>query len=203
MFYSVFRSILAVLVFLLNGRIRIEQKNNLPKDSTYILVAPHRSWLDPVFLAIATSPDAFAFMGKKEIFKNPIVRWVALKLNAFPIDRKNPGPSAIKIPVKALKEKNLSVMIFPSGSRYSSDMKGGALTIAKLSGKPIIPAVYSGPLTFKELLKRKKAVVRFGEPIVVDRKTRLDHETISRLGNKMQLSFEQIEQDIQSNRKKR
>ena len=109
MFYTALVSVLSVLVYLLNGRIQIEQKENIPKDTTYILVAPHRSWLDPVFLAVATRPDSFAFMGKKEIFDLPIIGWFALKLNAFPIDRKNPGPSSIKTPVKALKEKNMNV----------------------------------------------------------------------------------------------
>src|SRR5699024_9222774 len=149
MFYSAVISIIGFLILLLNGRTKVDQKERIPKESNVILIAPHRSWLDPVFLALASYPMRFTFMAKKEIFNNPLVRWLAEKMNAFPVDRENPGPSAIKTPVKTLKEGNLSLMMFPSGTRHATDLKGGAITIAKLSGKPIVPAVYSGPYTLK------------------------------------------------------
>ena len=43
-------------------------------------------------------------------------------------------------------------MIFPTGSRYSADMKGGAILIAKLAKAPIVPAVYQGPGSFGHYL---------------------------------------------------
>ena len=196
MFFSVVRMIVRFLVLVLNGTVRVENKNKLPKDSTYILVAPHRSWIDPVPLVLASAPDQFTFMAKKELFENPMLRWLITKMNAFPIDRKNPGPSAIKTPVKALKDKNLNVMIFPTGSRHSNDLKGGALTIARMSGKPIVPAVFVGPYTMKDLLKRKKMIIRFGDPIYVDRKTKLTKETIEVLGNGIQNAFDQLESEV-------
>ena len=196
MFFSVVRMIVRFLVLVLNGTVRVENKNKLPKDSTYILVAPHRSWIDHVPLVLASAPDQFTFMAKKELFENPMLRWLITKMNAFPIDRKNPGPSAIKTPVKALKDKNLNVMMFPTGSRYSNDLKGGALTIARMSGKPIVPAVFVGPYTMKDLLKRKKMIIRFGDPIYVDRKTKLTKETIEVLGNGIQNAFDQLESEV-------
>jgi len=198
MFYSAVISIIGFLILLLNGRTKVDQKERIPKESNVILIAPHRSWLDPVFLALASYPMRFTFMAKKEIFKNPLVRWLAEKMNAFPVDRENPGPSAIKTPVKTLKEGNLSLMMFPSGTRHATDLKGGAITIAKLSGKPIVPAVYSGPYTLKDVLRRRKAIVRYGEPIIVERSTRLDHDTIKRLSTEIQESFDLIEKEIQN-----
>ncbi len=46
--------------------------------------------------------------------------------------------------------------MFPSGTRHSQEMKGGVVLIAKMTGVPIIPAVYQGPLTLKALFSRKK-----------------------------------------------
>lgn len=195
MFYNAVIEFIGFLVLLLNGRTKVKNKERLPADSNYILIAPHRSWLDPVFLAISAYPERFTFMAKKEIFKNPIVRWLAAKMNAFPVDRENPGPSAIKIPVKTLKEGNLSLMMFPSGTRHSEDLKGGAITIAKLSGKAIVPAVFTGPYKFSDVLKRKKAAVYFGEPIKIDRSTKLDHENLRKLSKEIQLSFDSIENE--------
>ncbi|GEK88136.1 1-acyl-sn-glycerol-3-phosphate acyltransferase [Alkalibacterium putridalgicola] len=195
MFFSFVRSIILVLVWILNGKFKVIGKENLPQDDNYILIAPHRSWIDPVYLVLATTPKQFSVMAKKELFKNPVFRWIITHMNAFPVDRDNPGPSAIKTPVKSLKETDLGLLIFPSGTRHSNELKGGAVTIAKLSKKPIVPAVYSGPLTFSDLVKRKKAVVRIGEPFYVERKVEGIKDTNAYYSEKIQQAFEELDRN--------
>lgn len=184
------------LLAILNGNAHYENRTKLPTDTSYILVAPHRTWIDPVYLAIAASPKPFTFMAKKELFKNPILSWIIRHANAFPVDSANPGPSAIKTPVKILKKGDLSLMIFPTGTRHSNEIKGGAATIAKLSGVPIIPAVYQGPLTLGGILKRKKVTVRFGDPITIDRKVKLSKENLKAIDEQIQQAFDQLDMEI-------
>ncbi|SFB89359.1 1-acyl-sn-glycerol-3-phosphate acyltransferase [Alkalibacterium subtropicum] len=193
MFFSVVRSIGLVLAWILNGKPKIIGKENLPQDENYILIAPHRSWIDPIYLVLATTPKQFSVMAKKELFKNPIFSWIITHMNAFPVDRDNPGPSAIKTPVKSLKETDLGLLIFPSGTRHSTELKGGAVTIAKFSKKPIVPAVYSGPLTFSDLIKRKRAVVRIGEPFYVERKVEGVKDTNAYYSEKIQQAFDELD----------
>ena len=162
MFYNFMRRVVAFLVRILNGKITILNKDKLPQGN-YILVGPHRTWFDPLFFALAASPKQFAFMAKKELFKNPILKFILKNANAFPVDRENPKPSAIKIPVKWLRNRDISLIMFPSGTRHSQAMKGGVTLISKMANVPIVPAVYPGPLTFKSLLSRKKTVVAFAE----------------------------------------
>lgn len=196
LFYRILRAVLRFLLAILNGNAHYENRTKLPKDTSYILVAPHRTWIDPVYLALAASPKPFTFMAKKELFKNPILGWVIRHANAFPVDRANPGPSAIKTPVKILKKGNLSLMIFPTGTRHSNEIKGGAATIAKLSGVPIIPAVYQGPMSLGGILKRKKVTVRFGDPIVIDRKVKLSKENLKAIDEQIQQAFDQLDTEI-------
>lgn len=193
MFFSVVRIIVRLVVWILNGKPKFIGKENLPQDENYILIAPHRSWIDPIYLVLAATPKQFSVMAKKELFKNPIIRWFITNMNAFPVDRHNPGPSTIKIPVKSLKETNLGLLMFPTGTRHSNELKGGAVTIAKMSKKPIVPAVYSGPLTFSDLLKRKKAIVRIGEPFYVERKVEGVKDTTAYYSEKIQMAFEELE----------
>lgn len=195
MFFRALRAIVRVLVAILNGNAHYQNKDKLP-EGRFILVAPHRTYIDPVYLALAASPEEFAFMAKKELFKNPIFRWLISNANAFPVDRSNPGPSAIKTPVKLLKEEKLSLIIFPTGTRHSDELKGGAATIAKLSGAPIVPAVYQGPLTIKDLLKRKKITVRFGDAFFIDRKIKLNKESLKEFEEKIQTAFDQLDFEI-------
>ncbi|MFL2100579.1 lysophospholipid acyltransferase family protein [Desemzia sp. FAM 23991] len=196
MFFRILRAVVRVLVFILNGNAHYQQRDKLPQNESYILIAPHRTWIDPVYLALGANKTEFAFMAKKELFKNPVLGWIIRNANAFPVDRQNPGPSAIKKPVKILKEGKLSLAMFPTGTRHSAELKGGAPTIAKLSGVPMVPAVYQGPLTLTDLIKRKKVIVRFGDPIYVDRKTKLNKENLSLIETQIQSAFDQLDKEI-------
>ena len=106
MLYSFLIAIVQPFLNLINGKAKIYNKENIP-DGNYIIVAPHRTWMDPVLIALAIYPKKFSFMAKKELFKNPIAAYFLKKLNAFPVDRKHPGPSAIKKPVQILQKTDL------------------------------------------------------------------------------------------------
>lgn len=194
MFYHIIRPIARFIVWVINGHLHVNHRERIP-DGNYILAAPHRTWWEPILFALAASPKEFMFMTKIELFKNPILRFILKHAHAFPVDRKNPGPSAIKTPIKGLKNGNYSLIIFPSGTRHSAELKGGTIAIAKLSGKPIVPVVYQGPLTFTGLLKRKPLEVCFGEPIKVNRKIKLTHENEHLLDNQLQDAWNKIDQE--------
>ena len=135
-------------------------------------------------------------MAKKELFKNPILRWILVHANAFSVDRENPGPSVIKIPVNNLKKTELGVIMFPSGSRHSQEMKGGAMMIAKLSGAPLVPMVYQGPVKFGDLFKRNNVKMAFGDPIYVDKKIKLTDETMAEFGDTLTEAFDKTDKSI-------
>lgn len=193
MYTFIFRIIHAIQ-WMVNGRINVIGKENIPKNQQFILVAPHRTWWDPLWFAIVLLPQKFIFMGKKELFKNKIFAKGLDMVGVFSVDRQNPGPSAIKIPVKELKDGTRNFMIFPSGSRHSNKAKAGAVVIAKMSGKKILPVVYQGPLTFWHLFKRKSTTVAFGPAINVDRKAK-NQEIIDLIEN----SFERLDDQIDPN----
>ncbi|WP_439646229.1 lysophospholipid acyltransferase family protein [Secundilactobacillus odoratitofui] len=155
MFYSFIRVVVRVLLFIVNGNAHYEHKERLP-EGNYILVGPHRTWFDPIYYALAGSPKKFSFMAKIELFKNPVLRWILKHANAFAVDRDHPGPSAIKTPVRLLKKKRFILNHVSIWTRHSQDLKGGVAVIAKLAKVPIVPTVYQGPLTFKQLFTRKK-----------------------------------------------
>ncbi|MBP1047716.1 1-acyl-sn-glycerol-3-phosphate acyltransferase [Enterococcus sp. BWM-S5] len=196
MFFTFMRGVVRVVLFILNGRMRLVGKDRLPTDKNYVLVAPHRTWWEPLHLAVAASPKKFSFMAKKELFKNPILSFILKHANAFPVDREKPGPSAIKTPVKTLKDTNLSLVMFPSGTRHSSDLKGGVAVIAKLAKVPIVPSVYQGPLTFKDLLKRKKVTIAFGDPIDISDIKKMDKEGIAEVERRMNEAFDALDIEV-------
>lgn len=194
--YNFIMNLIKGLVRLLNGKTKVYGKENLPTDEKFVLVAPHRSFLDPVYIAITAYPHEFSFMAKKELFNIPFLGWLIRKVNAFPVDRENPGVSAIKTPVNHLKNNELNVVVFPSGSRHSTELKGGAVTIARLGKSKIVPAIYDGPLTMKDLLLRKQTSVVFGEPFEVKRKIDGVDDINSYYSQRIQEAFDALEQTI-------
>lgn len=194
-----YRFLLAVvrfLTFFINTNARYIGRENLPKDENYVLVGPHRTWYEPLYFAMGAWPKKFSFMAKKELFENPILGFILKKCHVFPVDRENPGPSAIKTPVKALKNTDLSVMVFPSGSRYSDDLKGGAAVIAKMAKVKIVPAVYQGPVTFSRLWTKRRVTLAFGEPIDISDIKKLDKEGVAEVERRMQTAFKELDNQI-------
>lgn len=106
MLYSFLVHFFGPLISLFNGRQIVANKVDLP-EGNYVLVAPHRTWMDPIFLALAVYPKKLGFMAKEELFKGKFANYFLRKLNAFPVNRKNPGPSVIKKPVTMLKKLSL------------------------------------------------------------------------------------------------
>lgn len=151
------------------GRIKIFNKEKLEEQSGgYIIACTHTGWVDILWLGVAIMPLQIHYMAKIELFQNRLLKWLLEKLHAFPVNRENPGPSAIKIPRQLIKEGNI-VGIFPSGTRTTEDvpLKRGAVTIANYAKSVIVPAAYEGPNNFKDLFKRVKPKIIFGDPITI------------------------------------
>lgn len=195
LFYSFVRVLVRGLVFIINGNAHYLHKDRLPKGN-YILVGPHRTWFDPIYFALAASPKKFSFMAKRELFKNPILKWILDHANAFPVDRDHPGPSAIKKPVRILRKSDLSLILFPSGTRHSEQLKGGAALISQLSNVPLVPTVYQGPLSFKRLFTRQRITVAFGDPIYIDRHQKLNDDAQKQIEKKMQSAFDALDYSV-------
>ena len=100
---------------------------NVPKEGGFVIACTHNGYIDILNLGVSVLPREIHFMAKKQLFDINGLGWLIKRLNAFPVDRENPGPSVIKIPRQLIKEGKI-VGIFPSGTRSSenSELKAGA-----------------------------------------------------------------------------
>lgn len=182
------------LLWIFNGNAHFHNEDKiLNKDENYILVAPHRTWWDPVYMAFAARPKQFIFMAKKELFNNRIFGWWIRMCGAFPIDRDNPGQEAIKYPIKMLKKSKCSLIMFPSGSRHSTDVKGGVAVIAKMAKVKIMPVVYEGPRELKGLVTGERVDMNFGNPIDISDIKRMNDEGIEEVASRIQAEFDRLD----------
>jgi 1-acyl-sn-glycerol-3-phosphate acyltransferase len=175
------------------GKLCIRNRENLPTDTGFVIACSHKGWVDVVALGTAVLPHQIHFMAKKELFNHILTSNVLKKLNAFPVDRNNPGPSSIKTPIKLTKEGHI-VGIFPSGTRTEEDvpLKRGAVTIASMAKVPIVPAVYKGPANVKELFSKNSIVISFGNPIYLG-EDKLTKNRLAEMSNHLTASIHALE----------
>lgn len=153
-----------------NGaKAKVYGAENVPKEGGFVVACTHNGYIDILNLGLSMMPREIHFMAKKQLFDIKGLGWLINNLNAFPVDRENPGPSVIKIPRQLIKEGKI-VGIFPSGTRSSenSELKAGAVTIAQLSKAQILPAAYIGPKDAKGVFKRQKGYLIYGKPFTVE-----------------------------------
>nr|WP_207927386.1 1-acyl-sn-glycerol-3-phosphate acyltransferase [Streptococcus catagoni] len=185
------------LLWVVNGNAHYHNEDRIVSaEDNYILVAPHRTFWDPVYMAFAARPKQFIFMAKKELFKNRLFAWWIKMCGAFPIDRERPGQEAIRYPVSVLKKKDKSLVMFPSGSRHSQEVKGGVAVIAKMAKVKIQPAVYCGPLTLKGLISGQRVDMNFGQPIDISDIKKMNEEGIEEVASRIQAAFTQLDQEM-------
>lgn len=119
----------------------------LPDLPKFILVgAPHTSnWDFVLFLGIIFTLRAnVRFMGKAELFRNPL-GWFFYYCGGVPVDRKK-STGLVEQMVEACNEsENFILTIAPEGTRHHvTEWKRGFYHIARGAGIPIVLAVVDG-----------------------------------------------------------
>ncbi|MBQ4404177.1 MAG: 1-acyl-sn-glycerol-3-phosphate acyltransferase [Selenomonadaceae bacterium] len=187
MFYKIFK-ILCRFWFGLILRTRVIGVENIPADGAFILAANHVSNWDPPFLGTFMEREV-CYMGKEELFKNPIMAAICRNLHVFPVKRGAADKTAIKTAIKILKDGKC-FGIFPEGTRSKTGKLGkaeaGVSLIAALTKAPIIPAaivntekifsrekffprtavVYGTPIKFAGSTKDKEALENFAQELM-------------------------------------
>lgn len=165
-FYKRLHRVLAPM-FRFFWRIKVEGAENVPEDGAVMFCSNHIAAKDPIMIA-ASCKRPITFIGKKELFKVPLLGWLIKKLGAIPLDRGGKDVGAIKTAVEALKNDG-ALAIFPQGHRYPGEnpattpTKNGAALICYRSKCDVIPVCIKTKGHKYHFLGRIEIV--FGKPI--------------------------------------
>lgn len=140
---------------------------NIERNDGFIIAPNHITEFDPLLIAMA-SKRLFYYIGKYELFKNPILAKAITGLNGFPVMRGKGDMRAINYAVELIRRGEV-LCIFPEGTRSvdgtPKTAKSGVGYIARHSKCDVIPtAIY---MENKDK-KGSKVTVKFGEPIRYD-----------------------------------
>ncbi|TDO87847.1 1-acyl-sn-glycerol-3-phosphate acyltransferase [Halanaerobium saccharolyticum] len=156
--------IFLLVVFKIFFRIKINGKENLPEQGAVIVMSNHISAFDPPLLAAIFSRPV-RFMAKKELFENPIIRFVLFLADAFPVDRSKNDITAVKKALSLLKDQEV-LGLFPEGTRHPEgklgDPKAGSVMLAIKSGAPILP------VGIKNVKKDGRITINIGQKFTME-----------------------------------
>ncbi|MBO7089582.1 MAG: 1-acyl-sn-glycerol-3-phosphate acyltransferase [Lentisphaeria bacterium] len=166
-------------IFLLSGgRITIEGRENIPKDTAVLFAGNHRSMYD-IFAGYITIPalHSTSFIAKYEMRHTPFLSWWMRILNCKFLNRGNPkeGLKTIQSAIADTKD-GFSMFIEPEGTRNRGEgllpFKQGSLKVAERTGCPIVPMAMIGTDEILEQhfpkIRAARVTVIVGEPIATE-----------------------------------
>lgn len=178
------------LLFVTGVKVRVKGIEYIDKNKHYVFVANHQSYFDiPVLYAALGSQ--LGFIAKKELFKIPFFGWGMRAIGCINLDRENPrrARTSITKAVLILKKNNVSLALFPEGTRSASGkvapFKRASFTLALEAGVPIVPVAICGT---RSIQKKESLRIVSAEIILVvcpPLSSEVDKEQISGMSREM------------------
>jgi 1-acyl-sn-glycerol-3-phosphate acyltransferase len=169
-------------------RVKIEGRENVPKQGPIILASNHRSFLDSIFLP-AVLRRRVTFVAKAEYFDDPKSAWFFRGVGQIPIRREGGSASerALASATEVLEGGGVFA-IYPEGTRTRDGyLHRGHTGVARLSlrtGTAIVPVGLIGTDDVQPVDKRmprlfRRVVIRFGTPLEPDRFGEYEQERLA------------------------
>lgn len=149
-------------------KIKVNGRNNIPKDEPFVLASNHFGYFDP-FVLVHAIRRPIDFIMQKELGIELHFLFAPMIYGAILTDRNKVGPSTIKDAIKSIKKKKV-LGIFPEGgitSTVLSTAKPGAIFIASKAKTKILPvSISGGDNAWDDMLKglRSRITVNIGRP---------------------------------------
>ncbi len=154
--------------FRLAMKLEVDGFENLPEYGGVIVAANHLTSFDIFPLQIAL-PRPIFYMGKAELFKNPLLHFLFRNMGAFPVYRGERDEWAIAHARRVLEAGQVLGM-FPEGTRSHGHglrvAKTGAARLAIATNSPVVPVAVDGSQRFfRRFPRRTRVKVRACEPV--------------------------------------
>lgn len=160
------------------AHVTIVGAEHMPRGGGVLLVSNHLTNFD-VFVIGMCFKRILNFMGKAELFRNPLLAWVWGQLYGFSIRRGEADRAALRHTEDLLRAGRV-VAVFPEGHRSVTGAlqpgQPGIALIARRAGVPVLPVAVTGTQHFLppdlwrwRPWRRPSITVTIGEPFTLSR----------------------------------
>ena len=140
--------------------VKVEGREHLAKDQSYVFVANHQGIFD-IFLVYGHLDRNFKWMMKHQLGKIPFIGYACRKSHQIFVDKS--GPKKIKKTYDTAREilqEGYSVTVFPEGARsftgHMAKFRKGAFALADELQLPVVPLTINGSF---DILPRTRGFV--------------------------------------------
>lgn len=130
----------------LNITVKLENREKLPYDGSYVVVVNHRSIIDPPIVEVALRETRIfgPWIAKKELYYSFFFGLFVRHAGAILVDRKKIQMNSFFGDIKQAVQEKKSIFIFPEGTRNKTNQsittfKEGSRLIALKNRLPILP----------------------------------------------------------------
>jgi 1-acyl-sn-glycerol-3-phosphate acyltransferase len=168
-------------------RPKVEGLDNLPSQGQVIIAANHKHDFDPFLILLGLPRRRVHFLAKHECIEWKVGRLIN-KFGVVFVDRQAKDKEYVNRTVLKLLAKQRAIGLFPEGTRNKTNkllisFKFGAVSYAKKSGAPLVPAAIIGRYRpFRPGLK-----IVFGQPIKVG-----PHDNLEKANQKLYQAIEKM-----------
>jgi glycerol-3-phosphate dehydrogenase (NAD(P)+) len=166
--YWVMRELLQVFS-LIYWRLQRTGRDHIPRSGPAIIVANHRSFLDPFIVGLTARRPVY-YVAKQELFRHRLFAWFISSLGAFPVRRGEADADMVET-AKAILARGEPVLIFPEGTRTRPGALGkpkrGVGRLALETGAPVVPIAIKGTEAIRRgwRIRPHRIRVRVGSPL--------------------------------------
>jgi 1-acyl-sn-glycerol-3-phosphate acyltransferase len=167
----------AIVSFLLRIACTIDARdlNKVPQRGPAILLSNHTSNIEGPLYYIYLRPRKATALGKEELWKNPVTRFLMEAWNIIPVRRGMMDRKTLKACLRAL-DHGYILGVAPEGTRSKTGAllpgRTGATYLATQRKVPIIPMVQWGLHRFAanvKKLKKTRVTIRVGRPFFLEK----------------------------------
>lgn len=173
----------AAVLWIVGARVKVVGVERIEPGANYVVAANHGSLMD-ISVLFGWLPMPFKFLAKRELLNVPFIGWYLRRDGHLTVDRKSLRSSVESTNecARLIREKRLSVLIFPEGTRSPDGelqrFRDGAAFLAIQSGVPVLPVGIVGAYdvlpTRSSWFMPGEIELRFGDPIPVEGLTARD-----------------------------
>jgi 1-acyl-sn-glycerol-3-phosphate acyltransferase len=146
-------------------QIRREGLENVPRESSYLLLPKHQRWEDIPLLSLV-SPRPLYYVAKAELFEKPLIRWFLMSLGGVPLNRSRPLESRPHLhSVLSFLQTGEGAVVFPEGTYYIDRMGPGKPGVVRwILSRMDIPLIPVG-IRYQSKRGRTSVSIRFGKAL--------------------------------------
>lgn len=167
----------AAVLGIVGARVKVRGAEKVDATANYVIASNHGSLMD-ICVLFGWLPMPFKFLAKRELLRVPFIGWYLQRDGHLTVDRKSLRSSVESTNecARLIREKRLSVLIFPEGTRSPDGelqrFRDGAAFLAIQSGVPLLPVAIAGAYdvlpTRSSWFMPGEIELRFGDPISVE-----------------------------------